>query len=128
MNKISDLLDYLWGGELIIENIDFCNKKIHMKIKIIENELEKEYALMLNDVISFCWINDQGEDRKNIYSWNYMELESISLCNKVKINVNGTEYDNCFYSRPSIMFEVWNSALYVEASEVIINDISYKIR
>ncbi len=127
MNDLSKILDNFGGSEIIFEKIDLYNHKIFLKIKITENNETKTFNIILINVSSFSWINNQGEERKNINFWEFLELESVSISSSAKINISGDEWDNNFYSKPNLIFEIWNSAFYVETNEVIINEVSYTI-
>lgn len=126
MDNLSHVLDNFWCSQLTIEKIDLCNKKIQMVIKTIENDITKTYNILLINVSTFYWMNNQGDNRKNINTWDFLELESVTVCSNVKMNIAGDDWDNGFYAKPNLIFEIWNSALYVKAEEII-NERVYKI-
>ena len=126
-------LNELWAG--IIENFEFNFLKhaITLKIKTIDNGIEKKYNVVFGEVASHFFLENKGQERLNLVLYDegdYLELTSIDYYEGgvgniiVKSSHNWAEQ---YYSSANFILEIWNSMLFVEARVITINGEVFEI-
>ncbi|MBI6871806.1 hypothetical protein I6U51_03680 [Clostridium aciditolerans] len=127
-------LNELWDGTIEKFNVDILRNTLSFKLKVIANEVSKEFNLIFKGVSSFYFIEDIGEKRYNLNKYDnndYMELTSIDYyekgIGKITIDSLSEDWATQWKSSANFTIELWNSILFLEAKCVVINDESFDI-
>jgi hypothetical protein len=134
--ELQGALNDLWGG--IIRNFEFdlYQSTIKMDIVTIEETTKNEYLLLFKDVTALYFSNpllknallnkdviDEEEEEEGFY----FELPSISFENnelEMNLKVND-DWFRQYKSQLNFVIEVGDSALLIEADQIVINGHVY---
>ena len=134
LDKIQNKLNELWAGVIDFYKFDILNHAITFNITVIENGKEEKYSIKFKGVSSYHFYEDSEEQRINPLEpddGDYLELISIQFYENgvgdITTKSETEKWAEQYYSNSNFVLEIWNSMLFIEASNVILNDIEYKV-
>lgn len=129
-NKLLPLLNKLGSSKLEKIYINIPKEVISMDIKT-KNDLDNIYNIIFEEVNSFYFVNEEGKILNNL------PLDS-SYLNSIGYYQNGVGEFICVDSQndeirdedvslPNFAIEMLNSAMFIEARSIKINDKTYRV-
>lgn len=129
MKHLKEILNDLWANVINEINIDVFNHRIVFNTRAIDKEKVTNYKLSFEQVSSFYFVENIGEERFNLLEWDkncYLELTSIAYHPKgiglISIKSKTEAWVKQYISNANFSIEIWNSMLFVETKQVVIND------
>lgn len=89
---------------------------------------EEQFKVILENVLSFVWINDCGETREILSEWDFLDLVSFDTVKDTAIRIIGDEFASQYSANPNICIEIWNSVMLIEAKKIRIGEEEFKLR
>jgi hypothetical protein len=128
-------LDSLWASIIEGMDIDVFNHRIVFNTKGIDGGIVTKYKLTFEKVSSFYFLENMGESRFNLLETDdridYLELTSIDYHPKgiglISINSKTEGWVKQYISNANFSIEIWNSILFVEDKQVIINGEVFEV-
>lgn len=134
LDKIQNKLNELWAGVIDFYEFDILNHAITFNVTVIENGKEEKYSIKFKGVSSYHFYEDSEEQRINPLEpddGDYLELTSIQFYENgvgdITTKSETEKWAEQYYSNSNFVLEIWNSMLFIEASNIILNDIEYKV-
>ena len=128
LGQLKGYLEDLWANVIDNLNIDVMNHKISLTTRAIDDSKVTYYQLSFEEVSSFYFIENSGEERFNLFELeedSYLELTSIDYHPKgiglISIKSKTDHWVKQYISNSNFSIEIWNSMLFVEAKRVVIN-------
>lgn len=109
-----------WGCRIGEHSINLLRHNIELEI-IREDEEIETFQVILEDVVSFAWINNYGNNRGVVCDWDYLDLVSFDTQEQTRIKIVGDEFASKYSGYPNICLEIWDSVLLVEAKKLRID-------
>ena len=114
-----------WGAVINDMKIDLTHKMIRFDLTAIDEGRKTNHILEINDYTSLIWIEKTPETHNNydFSSCNYYEFTSI-----VFRDVHAYSNDKWlsqYIMNYNIMIEIWESALLIQSSAIIIDGTKY---
>lgn len=135
LDKIQNKLNELWAGVIDFYKFDILNHAITFNVTVIENGKEEKYSIKFKGVSSYHFYEDSEEERINPLDpddGDYLELTSIQFYENgvgdITTKSETEKWAEQYYSNSNFVLEIWNSMLFIEASNIILNDIEYKLK
>lgn len=135
LDKIQNKLNELWAGVIEFYKFDILNHVITFNVTVIENGKEEKYSIKFKGVSSYHFYEDSEEERINPLDpddGDYLELTSIQFYENgvgdITTKSETEKWAEQYYSNSNFVLEIWNSMLFIEASNIILNDIEYKVK
>lgn len=134
MKQIKECLNDLWANVIDDINIDVYNHRIVFTTRANDIGIVKNYKLTFEQVSSFYFLENAGEDRYNQFEPeedDYLELTSINYhpqgVGLISINSKTDDWVKQYISNANFSLEIWSSMLFVEAKRVLINDKGFDV-
>lgn len=135
LDKIQNKLNELWAGVIDFYEFDIRNHSITFNITVIENGKEEDYSVKFKGVSSYHFYEDSEEQRINQIEpdeGDYLELTSIQFYENgigdITTKSETEKWVEQYYSNSNFVLELWNSMLFIEANNIILNDVEYKVK
>ncbi|MDR7073212.1 YxiG family protein [Fictibacillus barbaricus] len=134
MNTLKEYLNDLWANVIDDMKIDVVSHSILFKTKAIDGEKITKYIVGFEEVSSFYFLEDSGENRYNLIGRdqdNYLELTSIEFHPKgigiISIDSKSENWVKQYVSNSNFSIEIWNSMLFIEAKRIVINEKTFDV-
>lgn len=127
MKDIVGMLNAIHCSTIKNINVDLLKKEITFDLLLIENGKESKHELKFVNCISFLWI-EKDKYSNELYDFSkcdYYELTSVNLG-----SINATSDDKWLKQYPmeyNVAVEIWESALLINADEIIIDQQRFPI-
>lgn len=135
LDKIQNKLNELWAGVIDFYEFNILNHTITFNVTVVENGKEEKYDIKFKGVSSYHFYEDSEEQRINPQEpddGDYLELTSIQYYENGVGNITtkseAEKWAEQYYSNSNFVLEIWNSMLFIEASNIILNDVEYKVK
>ena len=135
MDKIQNKLNELWAAVIDFYEFDILNHTITFELTVIENGKEEKHNVKFKGVSSYHFYEDSEEQRINPLEpdeGDYLELTSIQFYENgigdITTKSETEKWAEQYYSNSNFVLEMWNSMLFIEASNIILNDVEYKVK
>jgi hypothetical protein len=135
LDKIQNKLNELWAGVIDFYEFDILNHAITFNVTVIENGKEEKYSAKFKGVSSYHFYEDSEEQRINPLEpdeGDYLELTSIQFYENgvgdITTKSETEKWAEQYYSNSNFVLEIWNSMLFIEASNIILNNVEYKLK
>ena len=144
VNELTENLNSLWTGIIKRINFDLLKHSIVLELEIIENTKVFNYELIFEEVSSYFFLNNEGNNRIEIYPYeegDYLELTAIHYIKEgigdIVIKSQQEEWTRNLYASANFVLEIWSSYLFIEAKSVLVNgkkfyvateDIFYRVK
>jgi hypothetical protein len=135
LDKIENKLNELWASVIDFYEFNILNHTITFNVTVIENGKEAKYNIKFKGVSSYHFYEDNGEQRINPVEpddGDYLELTSIQFYKNGIGNITTKsqveQWAEQYYSNANFALEIWNSMLFIEASNVILDDVEYEVK
>lgn len=126
METLTKMIDFIHYSVISEINFNVLKKEIKFNL-ILENNGTKTYhTLQFNNVTSFLWT----ESFKDSESYNYKDCEYYELTSLLlkKIDISSdSEWLNQYPMEYNVVIEVWETALLIMATEILIDEHLYYI-
>lgn len=126
MDDVIKVCDSIWGSTIKKMDFDCFNKKIMFELLVTNLGFETSHTLEIVDYDSFLWLEkpkwlNEDYDFKNC---DYYEFTSIGF-QDIKIEVGNEKWLSQYPLDYNICIEIWETALLIKSSKIIIDDIEY---
>lgn len=135
MNEIQNKLNELWAGVIDFYEFNILKHTITFNITVIENGEKAKYGVTFKGVSSYHFYEDSEEQRLNPINpdeGDYLELTSIQFykngIGNIATKSQIEQWAEQYYSDANFVLEIWNSMLFIEASNLILNDVEYEVK
>lgn len=134
MKKLQEGFADLWGSIILETKFNLIQDEITMDLKSIDHGETTYYKLRFCEVSAYYYAKNTVENRYEFYDEDkveYLEITTIDYENDIIVNLqvpDEKEWSQDYSSQFNVSLEIWNSILYIEARQVIINDKIYNLR
>jgi hypothetical protein len=127
MKDLIQACNPLWASVIKTMNIDFFIKKVKIELVEINSEGETNHTLEMKSYESFLWLEKSKttHDDYDASNYDYYELTSITFG-----NVQAKSDDRWlkeYLLDFNIVIEIWESALLVKASKVVVDGHEFQL-
>ena len=135
MNEIQNKLNEIWAGVIDFYEFNILKHTITFNITVIENGQKSKYCITFKGVSSYHFYENSEEQRLNPINpdeGDYLELTSIQFYKNGIGNITTKseieQWAEQYYSDANFVLEIWNSILFIEADNLILNNVEYKVK
>lgn len=130
---VQKILNNLWASTVEDYEFDILSHTIRFKTKVIDTGVVNEYVVEFLKVASYYFIGGLEDQRHTCLEpdeGDYVELTSVHFIHDglgdVKVIPHG-DWRNNYPSTPNFAIEMWNMIMFIEASEVKVNDVHLNV-
>lgn len=126
MDDLICAIDNIYYSNINSVDYNMSNKEISFKLTLNDDGNISKHTMQFKNVSSFLWI-ERPKDSKlyNYADWDYYELSSV-IFEKIYIKTDD-DWLNQYLMEYNVIIEIWETALLINATEVIIDNQSYSI-
>lgn len=135
LDEIQKKLNELWSSVIDYYEFNILKHIIIFNVTVIENGKKVKYSVTFKGVSAYHFYEDGGEQR--LYpvepdDGDYSELTSIQYykngIGNIKTESQIEQWAEKYYSNANFVLEIWNSMLFIEASNIILDDVEYEVK
>jgi hypothetical protein len=135
LNEFQNKLNEIWAGVIDFYEFNILKHTITFNITVIENGQKSKHFIVFKGVSSYHFYENSEEQRLNPVNpdeGDYLELTSIQFYKNGIGNITTKsqieQWAEQYYSDANFVLEIWNSMLFIEASNLILNDVEYGVK
>ena len=121
MEDIIGALDSIYCSKINKINVDLLNKEVTFDLSLIDNGKVTNHELKFIDCISFLWL-EKDKYTHELYDFskcNYYELTEVNL--KSISTISDDKWLNSYPMEYNVAIEIWETALLINANELLID-------